>query len=107
MQIGFDAVLVALLRSTRVPFAMDRFTMQQESRDVIILHAKDMPNPSELGLDEDGFDAGGFSTVQDFKAGDIILPMYSWYRPKSMHVEGVQFLNVPAVQCPRFTSIDE
>ena len=73
-----------------------------EVPDYLVMHTG-----PELGLDEDGFDAGGFSTVQDFKAGDIILPMYSWYRPKSMHVEGVQFLNVPAVQCPRFTSIDE
>ena len=61
--IGFDAADVALFRSTRVSFAMDKFTIQQASRDVIILHAQDMPHPSELGFSEDGFDAGGFNTV--------------------------------------------
>ena len=56
---------------------MDKFTIQQASRDAILLHAEDMPHPSELGLDEDGFDPGGFSAVRDFKVGDMILPTYS------------------------------
>ena len=51
---------------------MDKFTIQQASRDAILLHAEDRPHPSELDLDEDGFDAGGFSTVHDFKVGDMI-----------------------------------
>ena len=72
VQSAFDAVLVALLRSTRVPFAIDKFTIQQASED-----AEDMSHPSELGLDEDGFDVGGFSTVHDFKVGDMMLPVYS------------------------------
>ena len=38
-----DAVLVALLRSTRVPFAMSKFTIQQAFRDAIFLHAEDIP----------------------------------------------------------------
>ena len=73
VQIGFDALLVALLRSTRIPFAMGKFVIEQASRDVILLLVEDMPHPSELGLDEDGLDAGRFSTVQDFKVGDIVL----------------------------------
>ena len=76
VQTGFDAALEAFLRSTRVPLAMDKFTIQQACKDAILLHAEDMPHPSELGLDEDGVDAGGFSTVQDFKVGDMILPTY-------------------------------
>ena len=56
--IDFDAVLVARFRSTREPFAMDKFTIQQGFRDAIFLHAEDMPHPSELDLDEDGADAG-------------------------------------------------
>ena len=43
--------------------------------------SEDMPHSSEMGLDEDGFEAGGFSTVQDFKVGDMILPMHSHYIP--------------------------
>ena len=43
----------------------------------MLLHAEDMPDPSELCLDEDGFDAGGLSTVQDFKVGNMILQTYS------------------------------
>ena len=31
----------------------------------------------ELGPVEDGIDAGGFSTVKDFKFGDMILPVFS------------------------------
>ena len=46
-----------------MPFASDKFVIQQASRDAILLHVEDTPDPSELGLDEDGFDAGGFSTV--------------------------------------------
>ena len=76
LQNGFDAVFVALLRSTRTPFAMDKFTIQQVSRDAILLHVEDMPHPHEFVLDEDGFHAGGFSTVQDFKVGDTILLTY-------------------------------
>ena len=86
VQIGFDAVLIGFLRSTCAPFATDKFTIQQASRDAIFLHAENMPHPSESCLDEDGFDADGFSTVQDFKVGDMILPMYSKCRPKSTHV---------------------
>ena len=41
------------------------------------MHAEDMPHPSELGHDEDGFHTGGYSTVQDLKIGDIILATYS------------------------------
>ena len=100
VHIGFDAVLVALLRSTSVPFAMGKVTIQQACRVVILLHAEDMPHPIELGLDE-----GGFTMVQDFKVGDMILPTYSWYRPKNMHVEAFHRLNVTAVQCPRFDLI--
>ena len=73
MQTGFDAVRVALLRSTRVLFA----TIQQAFRDVVLLHAEDMPHPPEIGLDEDGFNAGGFSTVRYFKVADMVLPSYS------------------------------
>ena len=101
VKIGFDAVLVALLMSTHVPFAMDKFTIQQSSRDAIFLHGEDKPNPSELGLDEDRFNAGGFSTVLTFQVGDMILPTHSKYRPKGMHVEVFQLLNVHAVQCPK------
>ena len=72
LQIGFDAVLVALLMSIRVRFGMGKFTIQQASRDAILLHAEDMPHPPELGLDE-----GGFSRVQDVKVGDMILPAQS------------------------------
>ena len=75
--IGFDAVLVALLRSTRVSFARGKFTIQPASRDAIVLHAEDMPHPPELGIDENGFHAGGFSTVQDFNVGDMIFPTCS------------------------------
>ena len=77
VQIGFDAVLVALLSSTPVPFAMDKFTKQRATRDAILLRVEDMPHPSEMDIDEDEFDAGGFSTTQDFKVGDMILPTYS------------------------------
>ena len=49
VQIGFDAVLVSLLRSIGAPFTMDKFIIQQASKDAILLHAEDMPHPSELG----------------------------------------------------------
>ena len=42
-----------------MPFAMCKFIVQQVSREAVVLHARGMPRPSELGLDEDGFDAGG------------------------------------------------
>ena len=60
-----------------MPFAMCKFTIQQASRDVMLLHAEDMPCSSELGLGEDEFDAGGFSMAQDFSVDDMILPTYS------------------------------
>ena len=78
VQIAFDAVLVVLLMSTRVSLAMNKFTIQQHTyKDAIFLHAEDMPHPSELDLDENEIDVGGFSTVQDFKIRDMILPTYS------------------------------
>ena len=77
VKIGFDAVLVGLLKSTRVPFAMNYLRTQQASRDAKFLYAEGMPHPSELSLDAYGFDADGFSTVQDIKVGDMILPAYS------------------------------
>ena len=46
VQTGFDAVLVGLLRSTRVPFAMRKFLIQQASVMRLLLHA--MPCPTIL-----------------------------------------------------------
>ena len=60
-----------------MPFAMDKFIIQLASRDAILLHAEDLLHASEVGLDEDGLDVGGFSTVQDFRVGDMIFPTYS------------------------------
>ena len=56
---------------------MGKFTIQRVFVEAILMHAEDMPHPSELGFDEDGFEAGGLSTVHDFNVGDMILPTYS------------------------------
>ena len=50
---------------------------------VALLHTEDMLHLSDLGFDENGFDVGEFSTVQDLKLVDMIFPTHFKYEPKA------------------------
>ena len=61
-----------------------------------------MSNPSKLGLDD-----GGLSLIEDLQIGDVVLPPDSNAGAESSHVEDLQFLDMPVIQCPRLTTIEE
>ena len=66
-----------------------------------------MSNLSKFGLDDGGLDAGGLSLIEDLLIGDVVLPLDSQDGAESSHVEELQFLDMPAIQCPRLTTIEE
>ena len=66
-----------------------------------------MSNSLKLGLDNGGLYAGGLSLIEDLQISDVVLPPDSQDGAESSHVEELQFLDMPAIQCPRLTTIVE
>ena len=107
LEIGFDRVLIPQFWSTLISFAGMKFPVHQASRHPTLLHSNHVSNPSKLGLDDGGLYAGGLSLIEDLQIGDVVLPPDSQDGVESSHVEGLQLLDMPAIQCPRLTTIEE
>ena len=107
LEIGFDRVFIPQFWSTLISFAGLKFPVHQGSRHPSLLHSNHVSNPSKLGLDDGGFYAGGLSLIEDLQIGDVVLPPDSQDGAESLHVEKLQFLDMPAIQCPRLTTIEE
>ena len=107
LEIGFDCIFIPQFWSTLVSFAGLEFPVQQASRHPTLLHLNHVSNPSKLGLNDGGLYAGGLSLIEDHQIGDVVLPPDSQNGAKSSHVEELQFLDMPAIQCPHFTTIEE
>ena len=60
-----------------------------------------MSNPSKLGLDDGGLYAGELSLIKDLQIGDEVL------LPDSQDGAELQFLDMPAIQCPRLATIEK
>ena len=102
LEIGFDRVFIPKFWSTMISFAGLKFPVHQASRHPTLLHSNRVSNPSKLGLDD-----GGLSLIEDLQIGDVVLPPDSQDRVESLHVEKLQFLDMPAMQCPHLTTIEE
>ena len=102
LEIGSDCVSIPQFWSTLVSFAGLEFPVHQASRHPTLLHLNHVSNPLKLGLDD-----GGLSLIEDLQIGDVVLPPDSQDGAESSHVEELQFLDMPAIQCPRLTTIEE
>ena len=107
VEIGFDRVFIPQFWSTLISFAGLKFPVHQASRHLTLLHSNHVSYPSKLGLDDSGLYADGLSLIEDLQIGDVILPPDSQGGAESSHVEELQFLDMPAKQCPRLTTIEE
>ena len=107
LEIGFDRVFIPQFWSTLIYFAGLKFPVHQASRHPTFLHTNHVSNPSKLGLDDGGLAAGGLSLIEDLQIGDVVLPPDSHDRTESSHVEELQFLDMPAIQCPSLTTTEE
>ena len=76
------------------------------SRYPTLLHSNHEFNTSKLGLDDGSLSAGRLSLIEDLQIGDVVLPPDSQDGAESSHVEEPQFLDMPAIQCPRLTTIE-
>ena len=103
LEIGF----ILQFWSTLVYFAGLEFPVHQASRHPTLLHSNHVSNPSNLGLDDGGLYAGGLSLIEELHIGDVVLPPDSQDGAESSHVEELQFLDMPAIKCPRFSTIEE
>ena len=66
-----------------------------------------MSNPLKFGVDDGGLYACGLSLIEDLQIGDVVLPPDSQVGAEGSHVEELQFLYMPAIQCRRLTTIEE
>ena len=107
LEIDFDRVFIPQVWSSLVSFAGLEFPVHQACRHPTLLHSNHVSNPSKLGLDDGGLYAGGLSLIEDLQIGDVVLPPDSQDGAESLHVEELQFLDMPAIQCPRLTTIEE
>ena len=107
LEIGFDRVFIPQFWSTLISFAGLEFPVHQASWHPTLLHSNHVSNPSKLGLDNGGLYAGGLSLIEDLQIGDVVLPPDSQDGAESSHVKELQFLDMPAIQCPRLTTIEE
>ena len=107
LEIGFDRVFISQFWSTLISFAGLKFPVHQAPRYPILLHSNHVSNPSKLGLDDGGLYAGGLSLIKDLQIGDVVLPSDSKEGAKSSHEEELQFLDMPAIQCSRLTTIEK
>ena len=108
LKIGFDHVFIPQFWSTLFCFfAGLEFPVHQASRHPTLLHSNHVSNPSKLGLDDGGLYAGGLSLIKDLQIGDVVLPPDSQDGAESSHVKELLFLDMPAIQIPRLTTIEE
>ena len=73
----------------------------------MIVHPDDIFRPSQLGLDKYDLKAGTLYTVQDLNICDMILPVDPKYGMEGTHAKVLHLFDMPAVQCPSLTSIQE
>ena len=97
VEVGFYGVFVPFLWSALVSPATGEFSIEQASGHAVLLHTGNMPYPSELGLDEPGFNADRVCTLQHLSVGDAVLPSDSKYGAKRTHVEVFQLSDVSVV----------
>ena len=97
LEIGFDCVFILQFWSTLVSFASLEFPIHQVSQHLTLLHSNHVSNPSKLGLDDGCLNAGGLSLIEDLHIGDVVLPPDSQDGAESLHVEELQFLDMPVI----------
>ena len=107
LEIGFDRVFIPQFWSTLVSFAGLELPVHQASQHLTFLHLNHVSNPSKLGLDVGGLYTGGLSLIKDLQIGEVFLPPDSQDGVESSHVEELQFLHMPVIQCPCLTTIEE
>ena len=105
--IGFDRVFMPQFWSTLVSFVSLEFPIHQASWHPTLLHSNHVTNPSNLGLDDGGLYARGLSLIEYLQIGDVVLPPDSQDGVEGSHVEELQFLDMPVIQCPCLTTIEE
>ena len=107
LEIGFDRVFIPQFWSSLVSFTGRELPVHQASRYPTFFHSNHVSNPSKLGLDDGGLYAGGLSLIEDLQIGDVVLPPDSQDGAEGLYVEQLQFLDMPAIQCPRLVTIEE
>ena len=66
-----------------------------------------MPSPVELGLHQDGVDAGEVCLGEDLGVGNLFLPLEAENPPKAGGLEVVQLPCMPLVDYPCFTAVEK
>ena len=66
-----------------------------------------MTNPTELGFQDHGLDAGHLGSVQNLNVCVPVLPVNVHDRLHASHVELLQLLQMSFVHGPRLTSVEE
>ena len=70
----------------------------------MVVHSYNMTSPSKLQSQQECIYTGDVTSLQDFGVGDFVLPFDVGDLAKTSHMELVEFLNMPAVECPGLAS---
>ena len=73
-----------------------------------VVHAVDMASSPELRVHiKDGVNALHFGALEHFGVRNSVTPRHMEQGPETSHMEGVELLSTPAVDCPNLACIEQ
>ena len=73
--VGLHAVLESFAWSALVPPSRAQFTIHELLWQPVVVHPDHVTNPSKLGFQYHGLNAGHLGSVQDFEVCDPVMPV--------------------------------
>ena len=107
LKVPLHSVLISFARVALLSLASLKLPIQQLTGHAMVIHPDNMSHPSQLGLNKYGFNAATFCMVQNLKVCDTVLPSDAKYGMEGTHMRVLQLFNMPVVQSPSLSSIQE
>ena len=73
----------------------------------MVFHMGNVTSPSELVLQDRGFDAGNLGLLQDFDIGDEVAPVYGENGAQAALVEALEEADVATVGAPGLRAVEK
>ena len=105
LQVVFQNVLVPFVLTSSRMLTTDQLPVEERLWYSVFLHARELSSPSELALDEQGFNAFYLATFKYSSVWYSVLPRDATDFSEASKMELVKFFHVPAVRGPRFTPV--
>ena len=85
--VGLHTVFESLAWPASVSLPRTEFAIHELLGQPVVIHRDHVTNPTELGFQDHGLDAGHLGSFQDLKVCVSLMPVNVHDRPQAFHVE--------------------